>query len=426
LTTKKKRLKKGAKSFEKMEYKENWLESVIKAVQLAIITGKLEYFTYLKDPYALLLVLTPIGVEREVDSDKEVNSVTAKEYVEAVLGDDIDSIWDRMTPEEQDWCNFWANGRQDFNPLDILKECAKAWKLSVDNVISTWYFQPDPISLVFGLTSPRAPLEHVTPVVGVPYVMISPSDNVQQLRFPLLINESMHGYTHVQIHKDGDLFTAFSKDEALKNYVEDSEPMDLWLDPKTFEYLKSIPHTYVVEGWYNGDDLVLWDVLCWNDIWLYERPLSERVKLLWHFHECRDAPLIVRNKTQIPKDSVYIGRNLNAPYNPARRDTDITIGEATVLLRVGGRRGGGRKTYLNTDDGKSIFEVPFYVEKEDRGAVCEVTRDGKVLRILPRKTNVDSWADVCVHLGLHPDYEKYIYGRLLPKCDWPDDAEDNK
>jgi hypothetical protein len=422
LTMKKKRLRKGAKSFAKDEYKENWLDSVIKAIQLASITGKLEYFTYLKDPYSLLLALCPMGVEKEVDSTIEVNSVTAKEYVEAVLSKNIEKIWDRMTAEEQDWCNFWAEGRQEFSPLDILVECAKAWNLSELNVINTWYFQPDPTSLVFAITSPRAPLEHVTPAVGVPYIMITPTDNVQQLRFPLCIHRSMPGFMHVQIHKDGDLFEVYEKNDVLSEYLDEVKAVNHLLTEEVEEFLKSIPHTYVVEGWYKEGELHIWDVLCWNDIWLHERPLSERMQLLWHFHEYRDEPLIVRYKDQIPNDFMYIGRNLNTGYNPNRRDTDIYIGEPTILLRVGGRRGGGKKTFLNTSEGRSVFEVPFYVEKDDRGSVVEVTRGGKVVQILPKNTSPDTWIDVCIHLGLNPDYEAYTYGRMLPKAEWPDDV----
>jgi hypothetical protein len=418
LTMKRKRLKKGAKSFEKLEYQENLLNSVINSIQLATIANKLSYFVYLKDPYALLLALTPMGVVKEVKGEQEYSVVTAKEYVEAILSDSIDDLWPRMTAEEQDWCNFWANKRQEFNPLAIVAECAQEWKLDVSNVLKTWIFQPDAVSIAFAVTSKRALVEHVTPTIGIPYVMIYPTDEVGKLRYPLCIDKAMAGYIHVQIHKDGDLFRVFDADSVLHEYADGVEADDFELDEKVIERLKNIPHTYVVEGWYKNGELIIWDILCWNDIWLHERHLSERLQLLWHFHEFRGESLIVYNRDEIPTSSMYVGRNLNAPYDPATRDSHIFIGEPTIVLQIGGRRGGGKKTFLNTSDGRSIFTLPDYVEKEDRGDVVEVTCTGKVLRVLPKNTLPDTWMDVCIHLGLNPDYKTWSYENVLKTVEW--------
>lgn len=419
LTMTKKRIRKGAKSFERMEYKENLLGSVVQAIQLAMITGKLEYFAHLRDPYALLLALSPIGVEKEVGSKQEYPILTAKEYVEAVLNKNVEKIWPKMTVEEQDWCNFWAKERQDFGPMLILKTCAQEWGLDVNNVLLTWKFQPDPTSVAFAVTAPRAKLEHVAPVVGVPYVMVVPSAEIGRMRFPICIDKFMSGYMHVQIHKSGDLFNVFEREEVVNEYLEQEQAINMLLPQRLEKELRAIPHSYVVEGWYLDGELIIWDVLCWNDIWLHERPLSERIKLLWHFQPYRNETLVLYSLRELPKDNQYVGRNLNEIYDPTSQTSHIFVGEPTILLKVGGRRGGGRKTYLNTADGKAVFEIPFYVEKEDRGDVVEVTRDGRVLKILPRETIVDTWIDVCIHLGIDvPIYEEWSGDRMLPKVRW--------
>jgi hypothetical protein len=228
------------------------------------------------------------------------------------------------------------------------------------------------------------------------------------------------GYTPVQIHKDGSL---------LKVYEQGKEE-NMEIEEELYDFLMNIDGSYVVEGFYAGkDEFVVWDVLCWNDIWIFRRPLAERIKLLWHFSPNNETTLHAWNLNGLKYaekewNSKVILRNLNAPYDLTDHSTHIFMGDMTVLLQVGGRRGGKSNAFLNSSDKKSVFSIPLVIDKEDWGDVVEVNEKGDVLKVMPDGFVPDSWDIVARKWDKPLIYEDWAHGIRLPRCNWISDKEE--
>jgi hypothetical protein len=74
-----------------------------------------------------------------------------------------------------------------------------------------------------------------------------------------------------------------------------------------------------------------------------------------------------------------------------------------------------------TNDRKAVFEVPIKIEKEDRGDVVEVMRDGSVIRILEKAELPDAWIELSNKWDYPSNYDDYGLHKVIPKCKWPGD-----
>jgi hypothetical protein len=267
--------------------------------------------------------------------------------------------------------------------------------------------------MAYALASSRALREGITPVIGIPLRTVAPSTDLGKIRYPGIATRYHKNMVH--IHKDSDTFEIY--DIAGNTVLDTLEHPDLL----------ETGMSYVLEGFIENGLFIASDVLCWNDIWLNRRPLSERIKLLWHFFEFSEEIYMVKNKDELDKvkDELNIVnfRNLNAPYDPTAYDGAIKVeGDiSTVILKVSGRRGGRNVSYLVTKDKKVVFEVPIPIEKEDRGDVVEVKRDGSVIRILEKAELPDAWIELSNKWDYPLNYDDYGLNKIIPKCKWPGD-----
>jgi hypothetical protein len=391
-------------------YKENLFYSLVNVYNNYETTGRKEFVRYLQDPYAILLLLNPIGVhlsEQDIASSVAgANTVTCQEYYEAVEENRIGDILSRLTSYERQWCSNLANNKPIYAASEVLREIAMDRNLLWQEIRDTWKLQPDPVAMSFAISAPRAKTEPVTPVIGIPYIHIHPSDQQNQIRFPCAVEP--YSDELIQIHRDADLLEAYSNNEVVE--IDDAK-----------SELASINASYVVEALNTPGGLKIWDVLCWNDVWLHRRPLSERLNLLWHFHELTNERLILHNMEQIwdatNEYGTVVARNLNAPYDPTLERAQILVNTQVLRLRIGSRKGGGRKSYLNTSDGRAVFEYPEYLEKEDLGDVVEIDADGNILRLLPRHYGTDSWLEFKNKIKYEGEYEEYSAFKI-PESKW--------
>lgn len=393
-------------------YETDYLESVVRAYDLYLEAKTLEGAKYLRDPYAIALFLEPSGrvlskIKPKLQEDGEL---TCKEYFDAVADNEMSRILPKMTEREYLFCNLAAHGGLGVPKYDVIGLIAKSLGLNVGETLHCWVLQDDVLAISFALASKRAILEGVTPVIGLPLNMIYPSYTTSHIRFPAVVEKIPSKSTMVHIHKDGNLFKIF-----------DSDGKEVDLDKNIVDKLKNIPSSYVIEGFINGSDqLVIWDVLCWNDIWLYLRPLSERVNMLWRFHEWNQERFVVRNWKDLQQfEDNYVLRNTNSLYDPTKSDSHIFLTEETqtAVLRVGGAK--GKKTpCLVTHDKKPLFELGVKIDREDYGDIVEVSKKGEVVQILRHGTAVDTYSEVMRKWNL-PSFEEYSVYRM-PKGSWPE------
>jgi len=395
-------------------YETDYLESVIRAHDLFFSTGSVVGARYLRDPYAIALFLEFFGrpVAPPTDSTPVDGELTCKEYYEAVINDEMDKIVDKMTVRERLLCNLAANdelGELKSKKEEIILEICRGNGIDIKSTMRCWVLQPDVEAISFALASKRAVLEGVTPVIGIPLRMIYPSYKTSNIRFPAVVEKNMFDGGLVHIHKDGELFE-----------VWDEEGRARALAPDTATKLKNISSSYVVEGFINFGQFVIWDILCWNDVWVYRRPLTERVKMLWRFHEWNPERFVVRNWKELQGfEDNYILRNANSPYDPILNDSHIFLTEETqtAVLVVGGAK--GKKTpCLTTHDKKPLFELQVKIDREDYGDIVEVSKKGSVVQILQKGTAVDTYSEVMRKWNL-PDFEEYSIYRM-PLGSWPE------
>lgn len=429
LTLKKKVVLSHWENITKFEYKENFLISIIHAEKMYRNTKVARSFAYINDPYGIMLLLNPIGVNIEdfdLENGAEYPTLSCREYYEAIVEDRVEDIVDRMTAEEKFYCILWSKRKIPItSPEGILRAISFDIGLKWEYVRSVWTLQPSPAAVAFALASHRVKTELFTPAIGIPYVMIEPSNLVEKIRYPCMVTELYDGddYLHIQIHKDGDVFEAWTIEESVKD-----EPMGLWLPPDLYSFMRDIGISYVVEA-YLGPDDELWvtDVLCWNDIWMHDRPLAERVKFSWHFEPYTPLSYVCKRREDLDVALDDLGcvcvRNFNSVYDPSVRDSHIAIqpDSQTVFLEVGGMKGGFKNSFLKTSDNKAVFKLnceltPDEKEKE-YGGVVEVFRDGTIKRV-DTKMRPSDWATVATAFKFDLDYDVWRDGRMFPECIW--------
>lgn len=407
LTSTKKRIARNQNKVNRPEYRENLFYSVVSVYQNYQATGDKGLVRYLTDPYAILLLLNPLGAQvSNTASDVQSPSVTCKEYYDAVQENRINEILPRMTQLEREYCSYLATEQPIYEESDVLRVLAEDRHLLWQEIRDTWNLQPDPVAISFAITAPRAKVEPVTPVIGIPYNQINPTDEQELIRFPCAVEP----YTDeiVQIHKNGDTFKVFGAD--ISNDKQDA-----------LVEIFGVESSFVIEALNYPEEIKVWDILCWNDIWFHQRPLNERLNFLWHFTIYDQNRLIVTDMEQLMDAQREFGRvmarNLNEKYDPYSKRAQILIENQYIRLRLGTRRGGGARTYLKTNDGKTVFEYPDYIEREDLGDVVEIDAKGNILRLLPRNVGTHSWIEFKQRTNFEGDYGDYTEFRM-PKAKW--------
>lgn len=405
-------IRRNAKDVETDYYKEDLLISVINLCEFYSETYDVTPAQYIKDPYGILLMLKPFGyqIDNFYKQSADIPTVTCKEYCEAIESSQTDLLTLRMTEVEKFWCNAFANGFH-FNPTDVITAICKGNRIDIKQTLDCWRLQPNTEAMAFALGSPRALMEGVTPVIGIPLNLVVATDAVGKIRYPGIASKYRGKGELIQIHKDGEIFVAY-----------DMDGVEIDLSTINVSPLED-QMSFVITGFLHHDELVVNDILCWNDIWLYRRPLAERIKMLWRFPEYTEENVIVRSPAELTDLLHERGRltfrNLNRAYDPTLRDAIIRVATdvQTCTLSVRGRRGGRGLSYLTTSDNRAVFEIPARIEKEDRGDLIEVKRDGTVVRIV-EDGSPDSWAEVGVKWGFDLDYNLYSRYKRLPKCTW--------
>lgn len=373
-------------------------------------------YKYLRSPAGLSMALEPIGAKLDFSDGADYPELLSHEVYHALVNDELEEIEDKLTIEEKQYLNYIATYKFTPPREKILRTFCLDRGIDVGECIDTWHIQPETTAIAYALASKRARLEGITPVIGIPLKMVVPSTNVGKIRYPGVVTKYHKNKVH--IHKDGELFEIY--DVSGKQFGSNTSP-------PTGLSLPQAGMSYVLEGFIEGNKFIASDILCWNDIWLFRRPLAERIKLLWHFFDFTEKVFVVRNQDELNKVKnelkVVNFRNLNSSYDPTAFDGAIKVeGDIeTVILKVSGRRGGRKKSYLVTNDRKVVFEIPVQIEKQDRGDVVEVQRDGTVIRILEKQEHPDNWIELCNKWDYPLDYSTYGVDRLVPKCKWPGD-----
>lgn len=413
LTTDPKLVKKTSKLDEE-NYNDDLFSTLVGSWKIYLTCYTTDTYKYLRSPFSLIMALNPIGTIIDFSDGAEHSELLSREVYEALINNKVEVIEDRLTVEEKIYLNYIAT--QKFIPPreEILRTFCIDRDIDVEECLDTWHLQPDAVAISYALTSRKARLEGITPVIGIPLKMVAPSTDVGKIRFPGVVTKYHEEKVH--IHKDGELFEVY-----------DMSGKKLDLSPHFLSSPVSAM-SYVLEGFIVNNKFVASDVLCWNDIWLFRRPLAERIKLLWHFFDFCEETFVVYNHDMLNKVKDELNtvtfRNLNAKYDPTAYDGAIKLeGDIkTMILKVSGRRGGRGKSYLVTSDRKVVFEVPVMIDKKDRGDVVEVKRDGTVLRILDKKQVPDSWIELVNKWDYPLNYDDYGKDRVIPLCTWPGDS----
>lgn len=413
------------KDFKTHNYKEDLFLSVMSVYEIYKLTGSVDQAKYVRDPYGIHMLLQPHGIslrDKIATKHSEIPELTCKEYYDLVEEGDVDTLLENLTIREQVACSVMGENHK-LPQLEVIKAIAKGIGADVNEAVDSWLIQPDVSAMAFGLASERAVLESVTPVIGIPLRPIVPSDIHENIRFPASASFYLYRDMLVHIHKDEDFLKAFDIDGNPVKLHEDIE-----------EFFKDIGISYVVEGFildrdfeYPEDSLIIHDILCWNDIWVYRRPWAERMNMLWRFGYWMDESFVIKNAKQLKQRLEEAGelliRNLNSPYNPTRFDSHIHLDlrQQTVILEISQKKGRSRSLFLKTSDDKYLFEIDKILDKREKGGTVEVKKDGTIIRRMDG-ISPDRWREISAKWGLPEDFKEYP--DKIPKAKWLKDGDD--
>lgn len=409
---------------EEITYKEDFFDTVVGSYNAYQVDGSINYFQYLRDPYALLLLTDVFNFKLPDDWPEYMKEpqITCKEVVNALISEDKDQIFEtlgRMTQPEQAFI-FLLSTRDTalVPPLPFFQVIGKSLGLRGVEVEDAWCLQPNPTAMSFGIVHERAQTENVTPAIGIPVILEPATNRVEKINFPCVV-ERFPTRDRIQIHKNGELFKVFKEGKEIK------------LEDKVAQPLKELGATYVVEGYLlENNSIEICDLLCWNSVWYHRRTLSERLKMLWRFHDWGIERATAYNHVDITNiikewgDDIII-RNLNQRYNPELSNTRIQInmGGRHSLLEIGNVKGQKGRSGLKTSDKKAIFMLSTKVNPEENGTIVEVDRRGKVYKVLEKSVVPDTWENTAHNFQLDKDYDKYGKYRRLPEVKWPAEVE---
>lgn len=404
LTLKGKRVMVHQRNIDRVGYEEDFFSSIASMVAAYYATGDASVFRFLRDPFALSLVLNDDIISVKIPEATEPAAepeVLCREVYEAFVGGDVCGIWDRLTEQERLIAELILKNTLKLPKEEILKHIAKAIGADINSTLLTWAIQPDPEAISFALGSHLATTELITPVMGLPIRFPSYSAKLTKIRYPCI------SFTPV-----GDRIVIMKEEDKV--YVFGADGKDYMLDlPKN---ILEVAGTWCIEAYAKDGEIKVSDLLCLHDVWLTGRPLSERLLKLWRFFEWG---IEYQTHYHPPKvwDKQAIIRNLNSPWDPRREDSHI-IPVAVLdscVLKVGNLKGRHTNTFLLSKDGKPVFRLPIWLasKEEEVGDLVEVSMDGMINRIIDPGIAVSTFKEIEAVWGV---WRKSTTS--IPYCKW--------
>lgn len=354
-------------------------------------TGEVRYLTFLRNPYSILFIISPYIPDLDPDKFCGDSFIPMEEfYNECLKGGD--SLYHKVSRDDWDILVSYRDNVGTLSLDSYVKEMSRVWDFDSVRAMEVWEFQPDPISFSFTLGSSRLGIESFTPVIGVKYVFDRLYSNIGDIRFPCIVLRGYKG-RRVQIHKDGSVFKVFCGGEEIDFVLED---------------LVRIPESYVIEGVLRSDgSFIVYDILCWNDIWLFNRPFGERWKYVWHFFKFMPHVFLVNDYFELwhalkEFDGFGFICNLNEKYG---RVFFVDWNRSLCVLEVGGIKHGGGVSWLKSVDGFGVFKFNRLLSGADYGKKVYVNRNGEIYGLTERPA--DSWVEVAIKFGFVLDYDEY-------------------
>ena len=348
-------------------------------------TGDYEYFKQIMDPYALMLYLgiyEPVNIpevsEKCVDEDlrcKEVWGVLKRNDKEEIM-----ELVKKTDDSGEKYLRKIAKGKNinDITVKEILRAITKYRVFFIEDAYNSWVLQPDPEAFAFSVISNYTIRKRIltqfriTPAVGVPINMMEPKRN-RLIRFPCYVSENLFSWDRVQVHKFHDEVRIFDKNGRKFEYKEETMKEILKLQ------ISGLFDAVVSEE----GKIRFYDILCIQDVWVYDRPLTERIKYFWNF-----APNDVKSNVcwsweeiaKLWKHENVLVRNLNREYSPVLKDAWIFPFSQIVQLKVKGKGEGKYGHSLQTLDNKIVFLMKGWYKSRRIGWIVDVDKDGNILR----------------------------------------------
>lgn len=383
----KKRIRKDSKVFD-VEYQTDLFVSVLHSLNNFLYTGNYHYFSFLRDPYAMLFCAKP-ELLREIHTKKDnwEQIITCKEVYETIKEGRTEEI--SLHKEEREILKDLQQLKIPINEEKLLKSLIRNRPIDKMQVKSTWILQPNIEAIIFAIASRRAEIETVTPVIGIPIRLMTSTNQRNKIRFPCVIEPKIDG-KHVQIHKTAEKYTIFDKNgEILKEKLLNFDGLgDLGkILSQNNEIIAPNQGSYVVDGVLTPENEVkVFDILALNDIWFNNRPLSERLKHEWRFYPHTVERFVVwgwEEMKEVTKEmGDFVVKNLNKPYDPTSRDAWISTEVDTVRLQVSNIKHHSNETFLVTKEKIPLFTVKKKLGEDLLKKCVEIRKEGKVVNLL--------------------------------------------
>lgn len=387
------------------------------------LTGKSHYTRYITDPYAVLLLLglpknieLPLGVKNQHQIDDVERSWDCKRVYEALMAKGTEEeifeahkeLIENMGPLEFVYLKEIAQNRrpQNISTKTVLRELTKDREIEFEELYYVWVLQPDPEAIAFMVTSgyvgrqPPRTLgnQRVTPLAGRPIRFMPVGDRKRDVFFPCLVQPFYEG-KRIQIHKTT---------EDTWFFDEDGRSLII---PELEERVGKYSHNGVIDGIIKNDgEFVAVDLLQINDVWIYDRPLTERVRFFWRFHDLFTPQMLVRNYKefysaieliQVDRKTGIVIKSLNRPYCPVSTTGIIWWKSQPIIqARIGKVLGRTKQVVLQTQDYKMLFSLPDdMLEDEEwmddlKGRIVDVDRDGRILGFRDDLIEANTWEEV--------------------------------
>lgn len=374
-------------------------QSLAKLLDHIKATGDYGYLQHLRDPYALMLLL---GIKQVVKIDKQggiPGGVSCEQVWKALNGTSAKRVRDiagKLVDNEWVYFNQIAAGKhpEGITSEILFQELAQVRQVDFKDAWNTWVVQPDPEAISFALLSDftsnnaKTGVSRITPAVGRFCEYVQPLGSRYDVRFPCAVyvnHFKKNKGTMYQLHKSAGHIRVFDKngEKVIDEELGKDDRRQFWPDG-VFNIIKVKEKSYSAD---NHEDILVFDILCLNDVWMHTRPFVERIQFLWRFGFNGVYPTMAYTWEHVKEfgrmalsENLWI-RNLNSDYTPLRRDAWIEIGEDEVVqLRVS-KRGRGSHWWLKTSDGFNMFSFgDSRIGDKEQGKVVDVDRSGRILR----------------------------------------------
>ena len=387
--------------------------SLVKIIDAVYITSDIRYLRFIYDPYAFALLLDPVKNPSYVipKKDWQPDIYTCEQVFRALLRKEKPKmIMQNFTELEKQFFRDIYTGTFSlrYPPELIFRTLSKYRNFNFAEAWHSWSLQPNPYAAAHTLISPLTdrrdgalgfvPKKPV-PVAGYPIRTNRLTEDKSVIRYPCLIQPFIQG-ERVMAHKGMGAVRLMTED----NYVfESGSPITK---------LKKYNHTGVIDGVLRDGDFFAVDLLQINDHWLYDRPLSDRMKFFWKFGEFFPRSYIIRSLKEMRDKSEEImedlGRRLvikplNAKYLPDTMNM-ARINGNTVFLKAYRL---GKNLAVRTSEWdhlgtfpEEIFEHPMEVINDVNGRILEVDRNGRALRVAYEYERANTTAEVMHAFGM--------------------------